>query len=45
MVMESLLGYYDYLLETGDARTATMPFIKSPKYVICAVVLYLLRKM
>ncbi|XP_066919791.1 very long chain fatty acid elongase AAEL008004-like isoform X1 [Clytia hemisphaerica] len=42
MVFEGLVGYYDYILQTGDVRTATMPFIQSPKYVVCAVILYLL---
>jgi len=42
MALETLSGYYEFILETGDTRTADMPFIKSPKYVVCAVVLYLL---
>ena len=40
--MEALTSFYDFITETGDARTATMPFIKSPKYVVGAVLLYLL---
>lgn len=42
MALETLSSYYEFILETGDKRTADMPFIKSPKHVICAVVLYLL---
>ena len=42
MVLEELSSYYDYILKTGDPRTASMPFIKSPKYAVGAVFLYLL---
>ena len=42
MVVQVLVDYYDHILATGDARSASLPFVKTPKYVICAVVLYLL---
>jgi len=37
-----LVDFYNHILATGDARTANYPLVNSPKYVILAVILYLL---
>jgi len=42
MVFQKLVEQYDFLMANGDARTANMPFIQSPKYAVCAAVLYLI---
>ena len=42
MALEGMTNYYNYILETGDTRTVSFPFIKSPKYAVGAVFLYLL---
>jgi len=41
MVFQGLVESYNNLLNSGDARSNELPFVRSPVYVICAVICYL----
>jgi len=42
MVLQGLVDNYNYILNTGDARTKDLPLVRDPLYVGCAAIAYLI---